>query len=205
MCHAKIQLLAFLESQELREGRASGLCNMEELGREHRLATEQRSSHRPRGGSAEERVADREISRPRAVFFMLVTEGFDPIPTQGPDPCSVEWPRRCAPLSLKDRKGARVAPSQRLAWDTLLGFSVGGRGKVRSAFKLPLHFQQPQLQAWPLRPDGHSHWSAGSREAPAPQGWCLTWLPGENGRSEILSKRTSPRAVLSSSPTLTIS
>lgn len=69
---------------------------------------------------------------------------------------------------------------------------------------LPLHFQQPQLQAWLVRPVGHSHWSAGWQEGPALQGWCLTWLPSDKGRSEVLTKLSSLRAVLLC-PKLTIS
>lgn len=65
MCLAEIQLLAFLESQELREGRASWLCNKEELRRAYRLAAEQSSSHRPRRGLAEATPADWEILHPR--------------------------------------------------------------------------------------------------------------------------------------------
>lgn len=65
MCLAEIQLLAFLESQELREGRASWLCNKVELRRAYRRAAEQSSSHRPRRGLAKATAADWEILHPR--------------------------------------------------------------------------------------------------------------------------------------------
>lgn len=50
----KIQLLAFLESQELREGRASQVCNKEGQRKKYILAAEQSSSHKSRGAIATE-------------------------------------------------------------------------------------------------------------------------------------------------------
>lgn len=67
-CGSKIQLLAFLESRELREGRTSWACNREELRGDYRPAESQRSSHSPRG-----MLADQEISRLSAVSSTPVT------------------------------------------------------------------------------------------------------------------------------------
>lgn len=155
MCHAKIQLLAFLESQELREGSASGLCNTEELGRDQRLAAELRSSRR-QSGPAGEIVVAQAISRSWATPYPC-DGGFDPTLYGALITLSWSSPEDEFPFLSKTRvaEDGTLPEVDIMGQGARLGFSVRGRGK------LPLHFQQPQLQAWPGRPDGHSHWSAG--------------------------------------------
>lgn len=137
-------------------------------------------------GLAEAREAEPRSLRILSCPFVPVTEGFDSSCLHtGLFTLYGVALKVCCPLSDKLENGS-VGQSSKLPWEQR--HDSGSLEEAEWPPCLPLHSRQPQLQAWLLRPVGHSHWLAGWQEGPSPRGWCLTSLPSDEGRSGVLTR-----------------